>query len=116
MSALLALSDVLVDRALERCYSRGLSGDARRRVAENGTPRHHAYQQVLIPAARHTHALADAWSLTTELAYRWQLPIEPAEWAAVLDRYCRGLLSSGAAHDLDELARSLAVLGASHAV
>lgn len=116
MSALLALSDVLVDRALERAYSRGLPGDARRRAALANTPRHRAYEQIRIPASRHDHVLDDAWSMTPELADRWLLPVDPAEWAVVLDRYTRRLLSTGAPKTLDDLGQALTLLGAGHAV
>lgn len=115
MSALLALSDVLVVRAMERCYSRGLPGDIRRRVAVVHVPRHRAYEQFRIPASRHSHVLDDAFSICPELVYRWQLPVEAREWSVVLDRYCRQLLTSMSAHTLDALEDELKLLGAGHA-
>lgn len=115
MSALLALSDVLVVRALERCYSRALPGDARRRAALLRSPRHRAYEHIRIPPARHSHALDAAFTITGELTYRWQLPVEPTEWATVLDDYCRRLLTTMAPHTLDDLEQALRLLGAGHA-
>jgi len=44
------------------------------------------------------------------------LPIDPTEWATVLDRYCRQLMSTQARHDLDQLEAALTLLGAGHAV
>lgn len=116
MSALLALSDVLVCRAHERAFSRDISGDARNMAVQEGIPRHRAYERFPIAAARHTHALADAWYLTPELAYRWQLPVAAAEWASVLDHYSRSLLTTRAPHTLDDLEQALRLLGAGHAV
>lgn len=115
MSALLALSDVAVMRALERCYSRGLSGDARNIAAEENLDRHRAYQRFPIGATRQSHALAGAWSWLPELTSRWLLPVEPADWELVLDRYARALLTTKAEHTLDDLEQAVRHLGAGHA-
>lgn len=114
MSALLALSDVLVVRALERAYSRGLTGSKRRDAAHHG-PRHCAYMVEPIPAARHTHALDGAWDMCDDLVFRWQLPVPAETWSYVLDEYARGLLKSQAPHSLDALEQALRLLGAGHA-
>lgn len=116
MSALLALSDVTVMRALERAGSRGLSGETRRMLPAKGIAAHDAYRFAAIHPSRHTHALAGSWNITTELAWRWQLPVEAHEWAAVLDRYARDLLTSRAEHTLDELEAALRLLGVGHAI
>lgn len=115
MSALLALSDVAVMRALERSFSRCATGDQRRAAERDHLLRHHAYQSFPIDGHSHTQALTGAWDLLAELAWRWQLPVEAAEWGGVLDRYSRGLLASRADHDLDQLEAALRTLGAGHA-
>ncbi|WP_375483304.1 hypothetical protein [uncultured Jatrophihabitans sp.] len=116
MSALLALSDGLVVRALERAAIRGLPGDLRRRSATLNIPKHRAYERFRIPAARHGHVLEDAFPMTAEIADRWQLPVDADAWSRVLYDYCRGLLVSMQPHTLDDLAAALELLGAGHAV
>jgi hypothetical protein len=109
VSTLLALSDVAVMRALERAYSRGLSGDARRIAAHDGVARHHAYEKFPIALPRQAYVLEDAWSFLPELAGRWPLTVDPGVWALALDRYTRSLLTTRDEHSLDEL--SLALTG-----
>lgn len=116
MSALLALSDLLVVRALERACSRGLSGDARRAARRHVDHPYRAYEAFKVPPTRVAYALEEAWTMTTPIVDRWQLPIEPGEWAHVLDLYARGLLTRQAPHTLDSLDAALALLGAGHAV
>lgn len=115
MSALLALSDVAVMRALERSFSRVASGDSRKMAEEEGLLRHHAYRRFPISASRHNQALGGAWTLLPELGWRWQLPVESGEWEIVLDHYTRSLLSSSCEHTLDDLQQALRTLGAGHA-
>lgn len=109
MSTLLALSDVAVMRALERAYSRGLSGDARNMAVQEGVSRHHAYEKFPIAGPRQAYALEHAWEFLPELADRWPLSVHPVVWAQALDRYTRGLLTTRDEHSLDEL--SLALTG-----
>lgn len=115
MSALLALSDVAVIRALERCYSRAITGDARRIADRESIARHHAYRRFAVPDSKLDHALAGSWDVLPELAWRWQLPVLPAEWGVVLDAHVRELLTSRAEHSLDDLQAVLRTLGAGHA-
>lgn len=115
MSDLLALSDVLVLRALERACSRGLDGSSRSAIARRNVPRHRAYEGIQIPAARHARAFEDAWSITGELADTWDLPVAPADWAATLDAYCRHLLSTRRPRSLTDLESVLAPLEVSRA-
>lgn len=103
MSDLLALSDVLVLRALERAYSRGLIGSSRSAIARRNVPRHRAYEAILIPAARHSPALDGAWSVTDELAQAWHLPVAGDAWARSLDAYCRDLLTTQRPRSLTDL-------------
>lgn len=112
MTALLALSDVVVLRALERAYSRGLTGEHRRVAAETRhLPRHRAYEGIQIPTSRHARALEDAWSITGELAATWLLPVDAAEWSAALDAYCRDLLTTRRPRSLPDLEAALSRLG-----
>lgn len=103
MSDLLALSDVLVLRALERAYSRGLIGSSRSAIARRNIPRHRAYEAILIPTARHSPALDGAWAVTDELATEWHLPVAADAWARALDGYCRDLLASQRPRSLTDL-------------
>lgn len=114
MTALLALSDVLVIGALERSCSRGLTGE-QRRLAGRHSLRYRAYEFVHIPPNRHTPALEGAWALTAELTIRHSLPVDAGEWSSVLDNYCRGLLASGQPHTLDHLEAALLLLEAGYA-
>lgn len=114
MTALLALSDVLVIGALERSCSRGLTGE-QRRVAGRHALRYRAYEFIHIPPTRHEHALEGAWSIAGELIDRWTLPVDAEQWSRVLDRYCRGLLTECRPHTLLGLDQALAMLGAGHA-
>lgn len=115
MTDLLALSDVLVVRALERAYSRGLTGEYRRATHDRQLPRHRAYEQIHIPPSRHARALDDAWSLTDELAASWDLPIASPVWARSLDDYCRSLLTTQRPRSLPELEAILAGAGVTRA-
>lgn len=109
MTALLALSDVLVVRALERAYSRGLDGSHRAALG-NQVLRHRAYEHTPIPAIRHGHALEGAWTITVELTQSWDLPIRAEEWSTALDAYCRELLTARRPRSLDGLEAALAAL------
>lgn len=113
MNALLALSDVLVVRALERACSRTLTGAQRQVLAVRDIPKHHGYESIHIPTSRHDRALYDTWHIVAEIADRWQLHVDPEEWAATLDQYCRDLLGSSRVHTLDQLEVALAPIGAS---
>lgn len=117
MSDLLALSDVLVLRALERSYSRGLTGEHRRVAADaRHLPRHRAYEEIQIPPMRHARALEDAWTITAELVSSWQLAVAAPEWAAALDGYCRDLLTTRRPRSLADLERALDRVGVRHGV
>lgn len=116
MSALLALSDVVVYRALERSFSRGVSGYARATAAEEGIARYQAYRRFPIVGSRQVRALEGSWELLPELVWRWQLPVLAAEWEKVLDHYTRQLLADSTEHTLDDLSVSLALLGAGYGV
>lgn len=116
MSTLLALSDVVIYRALERAFSRGVSGYARATASEEGIARHEAYRRFPIVGARQGRALEGSWEVLEQLRWRWQLPIPAPEWATVLDHHTRALLTTGAEHNLDDLAEALTALGAGHAV
>jgi hypothetical protein len=116
MSTLLALSDALVMRALERAASRGLPGHARDDCRRDGIPQHRAYLHRRIEPAKIPAALNGAWAFTSELVYRWDLPIDPGDWATVLHGYTRGLLLRQDPHRLDDLASALPSVGAGHAI
>lgn len=103
---LVALSDVVVIRALERACNRGL---ARTRWSTGTEVRHRAYERIPIPAARVDHALEDAWCHLPDLARRHRLPIAPQLWADALDAYVRDLLDTRQPHTLDRLELALQV-------
>lgn len=111
MSCLIAVSDVLVVAALERACSRGLTGE-QRRLAGRHALRYRAYESVHIPAARYDRALEGAWSQTVDLTARWDLEVNPVEWAITLDGYCRQLLAACQQHTVTALVEALSVLGA----
>lgn len=115
MSALLALSDVITLRALERAYSRGIGGDGRRIADREGVPRHQAYRRFPVPHSKLDHALTGSFDVLPELRSRWLLPIEADDWGVVLNHYLRGLLIDRNEHNLDDLEVALRTLGAGHA-
>lgn len=106
--ALLALSDMLVVRALERGYSR-LPRSTRAGLT---VPRHRVHERIRLTEAVQDGMLADAWALCPEYVRRWQLPVDDAAWAAALDGYTRVLLRTGRPHTLDGMAAALAPLTA----
>lgn len=107
--ALLALSDALVVRALERAAGRmGRSGRS------GGTPRHQVYR--VAPPGRDTDQLLQgAWDLCGEYAYRHRLPFDSNAWARALQGYTAALLATRNEHTLDDLARALYPLRLHHA-
>lgn len=103
---LVALSDVVVIRALERACNRGL---ARTRWTTGSDVRHKAYERIAIPPERVDHALEDAWCHLAELTARHRLAIAPKLWATALDAYVRDLLQTRQPHTLDRLELALQV-------
>lgn len=110
-AALLAASDVLVQRALERAGNRLLSGLRR-------TPSFDLTPLADVPVTEvHVH-LADptgvqpldqlldgAWSMAPEVAARWE--VDPAALVAALDGYTRGLLAGRQPHRWDRMVELL---------
>lgn len=111
-ASVVAVSDVLVMRALER------AGQRLRSAAGKKTPGGAAAVPCDDPTQLHCalsateHAsleslLAGAWERVPVIAAH--INIDPASWTACLDGYTRGLLASGHAHDLKRLAAALGV-------
>ena len=91
LDAVLAASELAVERAVERAWNRAGKRGAVRRPVE---------------AARLDTALQGAWSSLPRTAAT--LGVDEARLTSALDRYARGLLQTGAAHDQRILARLLA--------
>lgn len=111
MTAYLALSDVLVVRALERACIRGIDGSSRSALARRNIPRHRAYEEIQIPTSRHARALEDAFAITHELTATWDMPVAASEWSAALDAYCRQLLTTQRPRSLVDLQAALGLVG-----
>lgn len=116
MTDLLALSDVLVIRALERSSMVGLDGSIRRALNDRGIAKHCSYQHIRVPPTRYHRIFEGTWSITRELVETWRLPIDAADWSAALDAYCRNLLATQRPRSLDDLAVALDRVGVRHAV
>lgn len=110
--ALVAASDVIVRRALER------AGTRLRSAAGKGTPGGAAAIECPDPTRLHltidatehadlTALLEGAWTWVPDLADRFAVP--PAALVATLDAYTRALLAAGHEHDYERLARALGV-------
>lgn len=110
--ALVAASDVIVRRALER------AGTRLRSAAGKGTPGGAAAIECPDPTRLHltidatehadlTALLEGAWTWVPDLADRFAVP--PAALVATLDAYTRALLAAGHEHDYGRLARALGV-------
>lgn len=81
-AALVACGELAVFRAVERAWNRAGRRGAERRA---------------VPAAGLDAALAGAWDTIPRVAA--QLGVDPERLHSALDRYARGLLETGAAHD-----------------
>lgn len=103
---LVAACDVLVHRALEMVGKRVLGSD-RRRYADrrmDGRPLWDVHLVWQPAAGQVDKALAAAWVLVPPVvASHGPAGADPAEVAAVLDRYVRELIVEGRAHLLEDL-------------
>lgn len=117
-AAMLAAADVLVHRAMERAGNRLRNAVGRRReggVASVAAPDDVALMHTVVSATKHASVdelLAGAWDRVPQTAAC--LGVSAESMTACLDAYCRGLLASGHAHDVDVLAVALGVSDARH--
>lgn len=111
---LLAASDVLVLRALERSGSRlrSLAGKSRPGGAASIACDDLATLHCALNATEHgslDQLLAGAWDRVPPIAARWHVDAESL--TACLDSYARGLIAAGNAHDFDRLKIALGAIG-----
>jgi hypothetical protein len=92
---LLALSDVLVLKALERSAT---FGSRARRGPVSSPQRHLAYEQNPVPVEKIDPVVKDMFVLCPILAGRHSLAVDVAAWAALLEQYTRVLLMMGQPH------------------
>jgi hypothetical protein len=103
--ALLAVSDVLVLKVLERAAT---YGPRSRRAATQPERRHVAYERCPVPLDKLDPVLRDMWVLCPKLAHRHGLDVDIEAWMALLDQYVRVLLMMGQPHTPEGLSAVLA--------
>lgn len=91
---LLAVSDTLVFKALERAATYGPR--ARRRGGAAG--RYRAYEDNPVPVERIDSVVGGMFTLCPLLADRHNLDVDVVAWAALLESYTRVLLMMGQTH------------------
>lgn len=111
---LLAASDVMVVRALERAGSRlrAMAGKSKQGGSAAIPCDDLATLHCALNATEHAsldHLLSGAWDRLPSIATRWG--VAPDALHATLDSYARGLLAAGNAHDFDRLKLALGAVG-----
>lgn len=104
-AALLACAEQMVYRALERAGNRLRN---RQRACPEGVAAAETYLFATLEPGDVEHALADAWTHVERFAGTFG--VEPVKFAAVLDAYCRDLVTSRKPYDRRTLADRLTVL------